>query len=341
MPDPAQQTLVERFIRWDLVDERLARYPSIRRAFPPDLLRRHQRTPPYFCHYMAWRLGTWSWEAFFVRFDQLLALAETLPGWAGERSLLETPEYSAFWSLVWQLQMAEYLCAVGRDVRCGNPGPDLSVDINDRRLFVECYVFRKSFGLKLFLEDVLSRVGNDIKLDHDYCLPFSLPQNDATSTFLDSALRPFLDAGELERLRVQARQRYPVVVSRPASSLVIYLDGDEPAEYDPAVVPSPTGDPDRHLDLILTEAVGQKSGANALERHRPNLVAVNYLLSTDAQVAFHLRGGARHVTLPDTIDGFGVAQGLGIDARLDRSQLRLFGARDPREPLLDALTAPP
>lgn len=334
---PAQQVLVERFISWERVEERLGRYPAIGRTFPLDLLRRHQTTPPYHCHYLAWRLGVWDWEGFFPRFDRLLTLAESLPGWAGERSLIETPEYAAFWSLVWQLQMAEHLCAVGRDVRWGNPGPDLSVEVSGRRLFVECYVFRKSFGIKLYLEDVLGRLGDDIKLDHDYCLPFSLPQNDATASFLDSTLRPFLDAEWLGARRAKAQVRYPIVLAKPASSLVIYLDGDEPAEYDPLAVPSPTGDPDAHLDLILREAVGQKSGANALERHQPNLVAVNYLLSTDAQVAFHLRGAPRRVTLPASIDGFAVAPGVGIDARLNRSQLVLVAAGDPREAVLDAV----
>ncbi len=53
MPEPAQRTLVERYLSWDLVSERLTRYEAIRRFFPLDLLRRHQDSPPYFCHYMA------------------------------------------------------------------------------------------------------------------------------------------------------------------------------------------------------------------------------------------------------------------------------------------------
>jgi len=340
MAVPAQRTLVERFISWDRVEERLARYEAIQRAFPLNLLRLHRDTPPYFCHYMAWRLGTWYNESLFARLDELLRRVESLPGWAGERSLLENPDFAAFWALVWQLQVAEHLCSVGSDVHCCNPGPDLSVQVDRRRLFVECYVFRKSFGLKLFLEDVLGHVGDDIRLDHDYCLPFSLPSNAATEAFLDDALRPFLDAAALERLRAKKQQRYPVIVSRPASTLVIYLDGDDDDNYDPTIVPSVTGDPEAHIAVILKEAVGQKTGANSLGAHRPNLVAVNYLLSTDAQLAFHLRGTGHGVELPESIDGFAVAPGVGINERVIRSQLLLLKARDPRDPTLDAVATP-
>lgn len=340
MPVPAQRTLVERFITWDRVEERLARYEAIRRSFSLDLLRRHRDSPPYYCHYMAWRLGTWYNESLFERLDELLTRAESLSGWNGERGLLENPDFAAFWALVWQLQVAEHLCAVGSDVRWGNPGPDLSVQVDGRRLFVECYVFRKSFGLRLFLEDVLGRVGHDIKLDHDYCLPFSLPSNAATEAFLDEALRPILDSAALERLRIQTRQRYPVIVARPASTLVIYLEGDDVDKYDPTIVPSVTGDPEAHIAVILKEAVGQKTGKNRLGDHRPNLVAVNYLLSTDAQLAFNLRGQRHSVELPESIDGFAVAPGVGIDERLSRSRLLLVKAREPRDSILDAVAIP-
>jgi hypothetical protein len=337
---PAQRTLVERYISWDRVKERLARYDAVQRSFPLDLLERHRDTPPYFCHYMAWRLGTWSNESFFARLEELLRLAESLPSWGGERSLLENPDFAVFWALIWQLQVAEHLCSVGTEVRWGNPGPDLSVEVNGRKLFVECYVFRKSFGLRLFLEEVLGHVGDDIKMDHDYCMPFSLPSDADVEAFLDDALRPFLDEAGLEGLRVQARQTYPVVVVRPASSLVIYIDGDDPDQYDPTIVPSVTGDPEAHIAVILKEAIGQKTGKNNLVAHRPNLVAVNYLLSSDAQVAFRLRGLGHRVTLPDSIDGLAVAPGIGIDQRLSRPQLLLLKAQEPRDPILEVVATP-
>ena len=42
------------------------------------------------------------------------------------------------------------------------------------------------------------------------------------------------------------------------------LNGDDPAQYDPLAVPSQTGDADARLDLIFSEALGQKSGVSAL-----------------------------------------------------------------------------
>ena len=102
---PSQKVFVDRFISWSLVKERLARYGALRRAFPLTLLERRRDSPPYFCHYMAWRLGTWSTETLFARLDELLLHAEALPNWEHERGLLESAEYADYWSLMWQLQV--------------------------------------------------------------------------------------------------------------------------------------------------------------------------------------------------------------------------------------------
>jgi len=336
---PSQKVLVERFISWPKVKERLARYEAIARAFPLPLLERHRESPPYFCHYMAWRLGTWVNEALFVRLEELLRHAEGLPDWDHERSLLESAEYSDYWSLMWQLQIAEHLTAVGTDVRWSRGGPDLSAMINDNRLYVECYVYRKSFGIALFLEDVLHMLGDDIKFDHDYCLPFALPAGADTTVFLDRAMAPFLDPALLTRLREEARRRYPVLVSNPASTLVIYVDGDDTDAYDPTIHQGGTGDPDTHIRVILKEAVNAKAQSNRLASHRPNLVAVNFLVSAGAQLAFHLREIQPTVELPEPIDAVAIGA-VGIDARLQRSDLLLIKARDPVHPALPIVAMP-
>lgn len=329
MPQLAQQVFVERFLSWDRVRDRLDRFQHIRRAYPLALLEQHRDTPPYFCHYMAWRLGTWNNEGLLARFDHLLGIGEGLPGWADERTMLQSPDFSVYWSLLWQLQMAEHLLAVGTEVRWNNPGPDLAVTIDGTRIYVECFVFRKSFGIRLFLEDILGRLSPDIRLDHDYCLPFSLPRDRDATEFLDGALRPFLDDAAIQRLRVDAQTRYPVIVAQPASTLVIFLEGADASAYDPTIHQSVTGDPEHHLRVILSEALAQKAGANALAAHRPNLVAVNYLLSTDAQVALTLRGLPPPPSLPEGIDGFAVAPGVGIDGSVAREQLLLLACREP------------
>ena len=211
--EPAQKRLVDSLISWDLVSRRLDRYPAIRSAFPLELLCRRRESEPYFCHYMAWRLGTWTNESVVSRLDDLLEHGSALPNWSSERGLLESAEFGDFWSLVWQLQVAEYLAEVGEDAQWNASGPDLSATVDGRRLFVECYSYHKSFGLELFLEELLSHLGTDVHLQHDFFMPFSLPANNKRSEFLNGTLSPFSDHGSIQEFRSKALSRYPVVVS--------------------------------------------------------------------------------------------------------------------------------
>jgi hypothetical protein len=336
--EPAQKTLVERFISWPLIEQRLKRYPAIARAFPLALLQKHRNTPPYFCHYMAWRLGVWS-EAPFPRLEELLLFAESLPKWDAERPLRESPDFSDFWSLVWLMQVAEYLSTVGVNVQWRGAGPDLSVDIHGTTIFVECVTYRKSFGLRSFLEEVLTPLGNDIRLGHNFFEPLSLPTDGARSDFLDKALTPFLDPAQLETLRTQARSRYPVRIIAPGSSLEIYLDGQDVSAYDPALDNLFTGDPEAYIAVILKEAVGNKRESNQLAKHRPNLLAVSYLLSAEAQVAFELREIKGSLDLGSSIDGVALST-VGIDEKLSRPRFILVANRSPLDPALRALAQP-
>lgn len=67
--DSAQQQLVNQRMNWTRVEDRLDRLHAIARAFPLDRLKAGGESPPYYCHYMGWRLGTWSDEAPFERLD--------------------------------------------------------------------------------------------------------------------------------------------------------------------------------------------------------------------------------------------------------------------------------
>lgn len=78
-PNPSQRQLVHEFVNWGIVEQRLQRFPAIGRAFAMKYLRSHQDTPPYYCHYMAWRLGTWNSESLFARLVELLD--ESLSRW--------------------------------------------------------------------------------------------------------------------------------------------------------------------------------------------------------------------------------------------------------------------
>jgi len=323
--EPTQRQLVAGQIDWGTVESRLLRFPAIGRAFPLDRLQVGTTPPPYYCHYMAWRLGTWSTEELFVRLEELLRGAEVLPDWSAQASMLTSSDFAEFWSLVWQLQVAEYLRQVGTDVRWGASGPDLSAYIESERWFVECYAYRKSFGLMLFIEGVLERIDPSICVAYNLCKPFSLPSNAARNQFLHEMLLPFRDPEFVEKARSQSVEAYPVVLVSHESGLVVYMEGPDPDAYVPGFVPEETGDSQGYLAVAFREAIRAKQNANSLARNHPNLLAVNYALSMDFQLALG-RAGDLGLALPaiergPNIDAFAVAA-TGIHERLTRCGLR-------------------
>lgn len=286
---------------------------------------------PYYCHYMSWRLGTWQDESLFERLNDLISCAETLPNWQEEkRPLVASADFAEFWSLVWQLQVAEHLCRVGTDVRWmkgegGVASPDLAATVAGQQWFVECYSQRKSFGVLGFLEDILPRLGRDISTSYDACLPFQLPMDRERTLFLDEVLGRFLNGDVLADAREEARTRYPVVLYKhPGSSLYVYLEGDEVYDYRPGVVPNRTGSPRFYVQRALQEAVKAKENSNGLRFHRPNLLAVSFLLGSDFQAAIALReqGVITEMApqLGPNIDVLAVST-VGIDERLTREGL--------------------
>ena len=341
-PNPAQRQLVHEFIDWELVEQRLQRFPAIGRAFPIECLLSRQDTPPYYCHYMAWRLGTWNSESLFARLDELLAGAEKLPSWSAEASLLKSADFSEFWSLVWQLQMAEYLCQIGSSVQWAPSGPDLSAQVESETWYVECYTYRKSFGLMLFIEELLLKVDNSIRVQYDLCMPFSLPTDHARSEFLDRTLSDFTTPGHIKRARSMALKEYPVLLlPKCGNSLVVYMEGPDPEVYVPGIVPNRTGDSQTYLKVALSEAIRAKQDENSLSKRRPNLVAVNFSLSADAQFALN-RADDLDLSIPDaqlgaSLDALAVAA-VGIDERLERSRFRRIAPEVAKSLALDRLT---
>jgi hypothetical protein len=324
----SQQQLLERLICWDCIKARLLKFSAIGKTFPIELLKKYQSKPPYFCHYMAWRLGTWNNDQLFTRIDELLTHAELLPHWEHEHSLIKGGDFSDFWSLIWQLQVAEYLSSVGTKVSWLKSGPDLSVDLGGKTLFVECYVYRKSFGIELFIEEVLLQLGNDLRVKHNSFLALTLPNDDINlSDELSQLLSPLVDSELIAEKRRQAQNNYPVLLSQSSNSnLSIYIDGEATEAYDPMVLPNNTGDPTEYLRVALCEAAKAKANSNRLDQHHPNLLAASYLLSADAQSAFsHLQGLSHSlpdILLSENVDAFAFAA-VGINDVLSRQKLRL------------------
>jgi hypothetical protein len=341
--NPTQRQLIYKFINWDIVEKRLQLFSAIGRAFPVKLLRSHQETPPYYCHYMAWRLGTWESESLFARLDELLTGAEKLPCWSGETPLLKSPDFSDFWSLVWQLQVAEYLRGIGTNVQWAlSGGPDLSVQIESETWYVECYSYRKSFGLMLFIEELLRQVDRSIRVQYDLCMPFSLPTDGERSEFLDRTLSNFTDPAYINDARAKALVQYPVLLHpRGKNSLVVYMEGPDAEAYTPGIVPSHTGDSQKYLDVVLSEAIRAKQNANRLATHRPNLVAINLSLSTDAQFvlnrAHDLKLSTPDAKLGPNLDALAIAV-IGIDERLEHSRFWCIGPARTENLALDRMT---
>jgi len=323
----SHRNLINQLIDWDQVNNRLEHYPAIKRAFPSAKMKKCCESPPYYCHYMSWRLGTWEDESLFRRLDELLCCAETLPDWKHEQSLLNTAEFGDFWSLIWQLQVAEYLCKVGTDVRWNKSGPDLSVKVGGVRWFVECYVYRKSFGLLRFVEEVLRKIDPDVCVRYDLCLPFTLPQNTDRNKLLDNIFTPFLNSSYVNKAKAGAQVKYPMVLYQdPKSSLCIYIEGDDSDAYMPGVIPESVGDPDSYFELVLKEAVKAKMDSNKLKEHHPNLLAVNYLLSEDFQLANASQQRAQSPVLPQIAPNIDVlaVSAVGIDEQLTKDKLKIM-----------------
>lgn len=318
---PAQRELVHQLIDWNRIGSGHERYPAIRQTFPRETMEKGCEKPPYYCHYMAWRLGTWTDESLFQRLEELLGRASTLANWENERSLISDSDFSTFWSLVWQLQVAEHLHEIGEDVCWAKSGPDLSVLVGDKRWYVECYTYQKSFAPLNFLEELLERIDPAIRIEYDRCLPFSLPSGTAREQFLHDVLVPFLDPAYLAKHKKDAEREYPVVLFRdPGSSMHVFVEGSDAHAYIPGRVPNRVGDPESYLEIALREAVRAKRNSNDLARHHPNLVAVNYLLSADYQLAESSRRTSSLSENDSNIDVL-TASAVGIDERLTREKL--------------------
>jgi len=78
MREPAQKILVHKYIDWQRVEERLIRYKNIGSNYNIAEFKKSADKPPYYCHYLAWRLGTWNNEDFFKYYDQLLGVGAAL-----------------------------------------------------------------------------------------------------------------------------------------------------------------------------------------------------------------------------------------------------------------------
>jgi hypothetical protein len=309
MTEPSHRILVRRCIQEARLKERLSTYSYIGSHYNLDDLKKCERNGPYYCHYLAWRLGAWEDEDWFALFDGLLANASSLNGWnngKNKKSLMKDCSFDKFWQLLWELQVAKFFSGLpGVEVEWLDSGPDLKITIGQDHFYVECYTYTKSFGIMTFIEELCHKVDPRIKVKHGFFNTLSLPQNAQTDDFLDQVFRPILELPSLDHAATIRESR--VLFTDPnIENFIVYLEGSD-LQHLPSgllVMQMRTGDPEEYLRVAVSEALRSKIKdgrlKNQLEQHRPNLLAVNFLLSADYQVASYIQNYLnRDMPLPE------------------------------------------
>jgi hypothetical protein len=300
------QKLVHNAINWDLIQSRLQNNSAINKHFPVEILKSCNNSLPFNCHYMSWRLGTWGDESFFQYLDHLLSVAAKIPNWDQEfKSYQRDCDFSNFWSLLWQLQVADFFNKGGAKLSWNVKGPDLTVVTEEGSFYVECYSFRKSFGIKEFISELFSYVDKNIRVEHRSYLPLSIPQNDSARDFLDELFSPYTDPHFLESQRVKAQRHWPVLLPVPVNTnnLYVYLEGESIESYDPGIIRNACGIPENYISDAIGKSADKNGSLNIFPTDHPSVLAINFLLNPDFQTAisrqFELFG-----TVPD-INSFG------------------------------------
>lgn len=245
MKVPAHKTLIDRFMNWDLVRKRLASYENIGKFYTLSNLQACSNKAPFYSHYLAWRLGTWKDEKWFEFFNTLLSNAAKLTGWNKTR-ISQACEFENFWSFLWELQVAQMFSNNKANVEWINSGPDLKVNSSGGQFYVECTMYRKSFGLEDFIADLFAHVDNQLRVRHIPFITFSLPKDKNLEPFLDELCRPLLDEAFLEKKFKEAQEISPIMLPTPKGieNLYIFIENHNAKNFNPHQPWATTGSPE-------------------------------------------------------------------------------------------------
>lgn len=297
MKEPAHKIFIDRYLNWDLVKERLARYKYINKYFPLDILKKCSSKPPLYSHFLSWRLGTWQSEGLFEFFDTLLAYGAKLPNWNTKKVPKEC-EFERFWSFIWELQVAKLFSNYPETIiEWTDSGPDLSIRSIDGQFFVECTVYLKFFGLEEFINELLGHIDPRIEVTHKLFIECSLPNN-AIEPFLDELFKPFLNDGFLQEKIKESERISPISLPMPSSAknLYILIRNDNATASNPDQPWTQTGSPEDFLNNMMEEILEKKRKSNRMGSYRPNVLAVNCCLVRDFQTATAL---GRSLPMPE------------------------------------------
>jgi len=290
---PAHKCLIDKFIDWEKVEQRLYKYPNIGSQYNLKLFQECSSKPPFYCHYLALRLGTWEDDSLFEFLDNLFSVAKSLPNWESERHLLKSHEFGVFWGLLWQMQVANFFKKIeGMTIQWfeDKSGPDLRAKYKDNDLFIECYSFSKSFIVENFINDILCLLSPNIKVGHQLFLRFSLPNSgQKLDSFLDEIFTPYLDEKFIKKKEQEAQDKYPVLLPVPkeVKNFYIYFEGSNPDKYEPGLLPMGAGDENAYINQMVHESLRNKQKSNKLSEKHPNILAINFLIGVDLQIVFN------------------------------------------------------
>ncbi len=307
MTEPAHKILVRKYLDWEKVCNRLSRYEYIGKHYNLEALQDCSEKSPYYCHYLAWRLGTWEDEKSFAFFNELLKHGSLLPIW-DKKIKDEDPskryEYDKFFHFLWELQVAKLFSEIkGVSVEWTLSGPDLKISSNGKTFYIECFTSTKSFGIELFVEELLRQIHPNIEVLHISCIKFSLPQKSNTETFLDNIFSPYLNPCFIDNKLKEAEKEWPVLLPTPQGidNFYIYVKGPMQAEYISGRLPNASGIPENYLAVCFKEAIDAKRDSNKLSQHSNVLLAINFLLSTDFQGAANRQKELNELCLSEEI----------------------------------------
>jgi hypothetical protein len=311
MSRTAQERIVEAVWRDPIckqrLEDRLNRYPHIRQICENTI---SKPDPSFCCHALKFRMALWQSEYLFTRLESLLVGAWSVPGFEHELSKIQgnLGSYKKIFEFLWPLQVVDFFKRGSASVDFKpNGGPDLVVrpfGHEQRTFFVECYFYNKYWGIEQFITDILHARFPGFELRRRAGL--RLEESDARD-MIDVLLSPLANDP-----------------SAPTPGGVVSA---WPSAGEPDWLIARTGTVDENnarLDgrasylHFFRESVNNKKDSNKLEKHRPNLLAVN-ALGMDFQLAASSwpDQALPYVELPEPIDGVwwsccGYDQPLGI-----------------------------
>lgn len=334
--------LVHKYIDWEKVEERLSKYEYINKYFPLATLTHRKFTEklPYYCHYLAWRLGTWKNEQLFEYFNFLLENTETINGWVDKNKIQNGNEFGQFWSFLWELQAAEFLNSLeNTDIEWKSSGPDFEINYNGKKYYLECKVLRGFFSEEEFIGELLNQINlenqnnPEIKIRHNLFINFSAPKNFKQPQFFNEIFRPFVNENFLENAIIDLKNKSPILLNRfptcDSPNLFIYLTNPDASEFDAKLELSinSTGAPDIYFPLVLENFIKGKLKENNIDDYHPNVLLINYLLDPGLQVATSLREFT-HLFVPSEFDTIFLSS-TSIDRKINnRSQNYIIGNQD-------------